>query len=126
MTAETETTTVDPRESALVARRMVALLVERALAPLDVDALDELARGARIVLPVSAWLLEDEGVPRAVARAIVAAALTSSRVVARAAVEAARAEGWTAAAAAAAAEDGDGGGFGCGNPTCVECSTRLI
>lgn len=111
-----------------VMRRMTTRLVERELAGMVLDELAEVARGKRIVLPL-AGELEADGVPRAVARAFEAAMPVLARALARASVQMGEGEGEAKpepAVTTVVVVMGDGEGFGCGNPTCVECSTRLV
>lgn len=109
-----------------VMRRMTGRLVERELAGMVLDELAEVARGERIVLPLTAQELEADGVPRAVARAIEAAMPVLARALARASVQMGEAEPEPAARAVVVIVAQDAEGFGCGNPNCEECSTRLV
>lgn len=105
-----------------VMRRMTTRLVERELAGMVLDELAEVARGERIVLPLTAGELEADGVPRGVARAIEAAMPVLGRALARASVQMGEAEPPPLIVIVAREDDG----FGCGNPACEECSTRLV
>lgn len=109
-----------------VMRRMATRLVERELAGMTLDELAEVARGERIVLPLTAGELEDDGVPRGVARAIEAAMPVLGRALARASVQMGEAEPEPAARAVVVIVARDDEGFGCGNPNCEECATRLV